>query len=375
MKNTLLSMIIILLSLLLFTACSQKSEIKKQNKEELLEIKDYTKAKLERISFEEIKDFEDDNLDLALEVFKKDCVKSKKNKLLRNVCIQSIEYTNGKEFFTKYFTPYILNNKLNNNLGLITGYYEPLLYGSRIKTDKYRYAVYKTPHDLVSVNLGLFKKKLKGKKIKGKVIKSRLVPYDERALILQRNDLDAICYVDSKIDLFFLQIQGSGKVQFESGEVINVGYSSQNGRKYYAIGKEFVKNGLIPRKDISLQSIKKYLLEHPQEVDRILNLNKSFVFFIENENSATGALGVPLVAKRNIAVDKSYIPLGFPVFINTKNPKTKEDINQLVIAADVGGAIKGEIRADFFFGNGSEAEELAGTMKEKGKLILLIPSI
>ena len=360
MKNTLLS---ITLLILFFTGCSQK-----------FENKDFTKAKLEKISFDEIEDFKKDDLDLALEVFKKDCAKSARNKFLKQACIESTFHNNGKEFFTENFTPYILNNKNNNNKGLITGYYEPLLYGSRIKTDKYKYAVYKTPHDLVRVNLGKFKKSLKGKRIKGKVVKNRLVPYDTRAQILKRNDLEAICYVDSKIDLFFLQIQGSGKVQFEDGQIINVGYSSQNGREYYAIGKELIKKGLVSRKDISLQSIKKYLLANPKEVNRILNLNKSFVFFIENENSATGALGVPLVANRNLAVDRKYIPLGFPVFISTNNPKTKEPINQLMVAADVGGAIKGEIRADFFFGNGAQAEELAGIMKEKGKLILFIPN-
>ena len=124
-----------------------------------------------------------------------------------------------------------------------------------------------------------------------------------------------------------------------------------------------------------MQTIRNYLELNPHRLDEVLNSNASYVFFKEKENTATGSLNVPLIAKRNIAVDRNYIPLGMPVFIQTVNPKTKEPLNKLVVAADTGGAIKGEIRVDYFFGYGYEAEELAGIMKEKGRLFMLIPKI
>ncbi len=355
----------IIFFVLFISACSTKQYDKN--------FKQISQANLKEISFDEINGFYEDDLELAFNVFKKSCMKAKRYKLFHDVCEKSNSDTNAKDFFIKNFTPYMLYSKNNKNIGLITGYYEPLLYGSKIKNNRYKYPIYKVPNDLISVHLGSIYPKLKDYRLRGKIKNNKLIAYEERKNIKYKSNLEVITYVDNKIDLFFLHIQGSGKVKLDTGEIINIAYANQNGRKYFAIGKYFIKNKLIKRKNISLQSIKKYLYEHPFEVDKILNLNKSYVFFSQSSKSATGALGVELTAKRNLAVDKKYIPLGMPVFINTNNPQNRQDINRLMVASDVGGAIKGEIRADFFWGHGKEAEHLAGLMKEKGTLILLIP--
>ncbi|MGP2657460.1 murein transglycosylase A [Malaciobacter sp. WC5094] len=329
---------------------------------------------LKKSTYDYMHGFFDDDLDEALIVFKKACEKASKNHIFENVCENSLYYENGEEFFTKYFTPRILvSNK--GDLGLITGYYEPLLYGSLKKTQRYKYPIYKTPKDLVTLKDKQKYMNFKRFKYKAKVKDGLLYPYDSREQIEKREDLEPIVYVDNKVDLFFLHIQGSGRVQLENGEIINIGYANQNGRKYVAIGKTMLEKGYLEKENISLQTIKKFLDENPNKIDEILNTNPSYIFFTKNEQTATGSLGVPLLAKRNIAVDRRHIPLGMPVFIQTKNPKTKEPINKLVVAADTGGAIKGEVRADFFFGYGNNAEELAGLMKEKGRLFILVPKI
>ena len=346
--------------LFIFTGCSSKQ-------------KEHAPT-LKQSTYDYMHGFFDDDLDEALEAFKKACVSASKKQIFKNVCENSLYYENGEEFFTKYFTPRVLvSNK--GDLGLITGYYEPLLNGSLTKTDKYKYPIYKTPKDLINLRNKEKYQNFKRFKYKAKVKDGFLYPYDTREQIEKRDDLEAIVYVDNKVDLFFLHIQGSGRVKLENGQILNIGYANQNGRKYVAIGKTLIEQGYLEKQNVSLQSIKKFLDENPSKVDEILNSNPSYIFFTKKEQTATGSLGVPLLAKRNIAVDRRHIPLGMPVFIQTKNPKTKKPINRLVVAADTGGAIKGEVRADFFFGYGNNAEELAGLMKEKGRLFILVPKI
>ncbi|HIP13348.1 MAG TPA: peptidoglycan N-acetylmuramoylhydrolase [Arcobacter sp.] len=361
MKSIYLSIIIVLV----FSACQEKKVEKLEH---------ISKANLQKIEFKELVGFKEDNLNLALEVFQKSCKSRRVNKELKNVCKKAIKATNGKLFFTTHFIAYKLLNKKNSDQGLITGYYEPILQGSFTKTNIYKYPIYKTPKDLISVRLNSLYPKLKNYTLRGKVVGNKLVPYETREeLEKQKDKLEALLYVDSKVDRFFLEIQGSGKVRLENNEIVNVAYSNQNGRKYFAVGRQLIKDGSIKRKDMSLQAIKKWCDENPSKVDKLFNLNESTVFFTLSKKSATGSLGVPLVAKRNIAVDKKYIPLGFPVFLNTKNPIDNSDINILVTAADTGGAIKGDIRADLFWGNTKEAKLGAGKMAQRGLLTILIP--
>jgi membrane-bound lytic murein transglycosylase A len=352
--------------LLFLTGCQEKVE-KKPNVSEALFVK---------TKWAEMVGFEDDNLTKALDVFKKGCKAPRVNKNLKQVCKKSFETLDAKEFFTKNFTPYKLINKKGSTTGLITGYYEPILNGSFTKSEKYKYSVYKTPKDLITVRLSSIYPDLKKYTLRGKVVGNHLVPYESRKDLEKIKDkLEPLLYVDNKVDKFFLEIQGSGKVKLPDGEVINLAYAQQNGRKYYPIGRKLLEDGYISKKDMSLQSIKKWCDENPSKVDEVLNLNDSVVFFKKSFKTATGSLGVELVAKRNLAVDRSFIPLGFPVFINTTNPTTSTKINSLMVAADTGGAIKGDIRADFFWGNGDEAKLNAGKMAQKGRLTLLIPKL
>lgn len=348
-----------------FTGCAPKFEKKPH----------ISNANFQKSTWKELEGFEKDNHNKALEVFKKDCQKAKRYSNLQDICTIAIDTNNSNKFFKQNFTPYKLIGENGENEGLITGYYEPILNGSLEKTDKFKYPVYKKPKDLLTIDLSSLYPELKNYRLRGKVVGDKVVPYDSREELENKKDdnLEAICYVDDKIDLFFMQIQGSGKVQLQNGTILNIGYAQQNGHAYYAIGKKLIEDGYIKREDISLQSIRKWLKENPSKIDEILNLNQSYVFFRKSEKTATGSLGTQLTANRNLAVDRDFIPLGYPVFIDTTNPITKEPIKQIMVAADTGGAIKGEIRADFFFGNSKEAEELAGRMKQKGKLYILVP--
>ncbi|RLA83146.1 MAG: peptidoglycan N-acetylmuramoylhydrolase [Epsilonproteobacteria bacterium] len=361
-----------LIALFIFAGCSAKIEQKKN----------ISNATVQKADWDEIVGFEADDLTFALQVFQKDCKVSKKYDNLKEVCKKTNDInatTNAKDFFMSNFTPYKLLENKKKDTGIITGYYEPLLNGNRYKTKKYKYPVYSIPSDLLTIDIKKAYPKLKDYLLRGKLEGNKIVPYYTRAQIeaidpTKSIHLKPICYVDDKIDLFFLHIQGSGKIKFPNGKILNIAYAQQNGRKYYAIGKKLIKLGVLTKSEVSLQSIKKWLIENPDKIDEILNLNNSYVFFKHSIKAATGSLGTQLVANRNLAVDRKYIPLGFPVFINTTNPITNKPINQLMIAADTGGAIKGKIRADFFFGNGEEAQELAGKMKQQGKLYIFIPN-
>jgi len=352
---------------LIITGCSQKES-------KLETLPEISKAKLKKIEFKELEGFYEDDLTFAFNVFKKDCKRAKRYDLFKNVCQKANTFSNASQFFNENFTPYELYNNDGTNQGLITGYYEPLLQGSRTKSEKYKYPIYKTPKDMLTIDLSKAYPELKKYRLRGKIVNGKVIAYDDREALNRRSDLEPIVYVDDEIDLFFLQIQGSGKVRLDSGELINVGYASQNGHKYHAIGRTLYKEGLLKKEDLSLQGIKKYLKQNPKRVEEILNKNRSYVFFVERENSATGALGTQLVGGRNLAVDRKYIPLGMPVFINTKNTVSGDKIDRLMVAADVGGAIKGQIRADFYYGYGENAELWAGGMKDRGRLTILVPN-
>jgi len=362
----------IFISVLLFSGCSQKIE----------QLSSISKSNLQKIDMNELDGFNTDDLSISLDVFLKDCQARKQNSKLLKVCAEAKKETSKndpKNFFLKNFTAYQLLSDDESKEGLITGYYEPLLQGSLHKTKRFKYPVYALPKNLYTIDMSSAYKSLSNYRLRGKIKGNKIVPYDTRKEIEKSNyeknpNLNPICFVDNKIDLFFLQIQGSGKVQLENGKIINIGYAGQNGRPYYSIGRKLIQIGAIEKKDVSLQTIRKWLVENPSKVDEILHLNQSYVFFTKKAKTATGSLGTELTANRNLAVDRKSIPLGFPVFIKTTNPLTSKPINQLMVAADTGGAIKGKIRADFFFGNGEKAQDLAGKMKQKGELFIFVPN-
>ncbi len=265
--------------------------------------------------------------------------------------------------------------------GLFTGYYEPLLKGSRRRTETYDVPLLRRPNDLLVVRLGQFDPKLKGKRIRGRIAEGRLVPYSERAAIEKATPApeDAIVWVDDPIDSFFLHIQGSGRVELHDGAVVRVGYAEQNGRKYVAIGRELIRRGAIARKDISMQSIRAWLEANPDQARAIMNKNPSYIFFHELKGPGPlGSLGVPLTAGRSLAIDRRHLPLGTPFWLDTTAPNPDPDrpddvVRRLMVAQDTGGAIRGALRGDVFWGHGRDAAAVAGRMKHRGRLTLLLP--
>ena len=287
-----------------------------------------------------------------------------------------------RSYFETWFQPLAARADGGSEEGLFTGYYEPLLDGSREPSERYHVPLYGRPSDLVSVDLGLFREDLKGRRIAGRIEDGRLIPYADRKEIekgaLTDRDLELV-WVDDPIDAFFLQIQGSGRVRLAEGGEIRVGYAAENGHPYYAIGRELVKRGELQKEEVSMQSIRRWLEEHPEEAPEVLSTNASYVFFQEIQGEGPlGAEGVPLVPERSLAVDRKHWPLGVPLWLDTMAPDAEENapdrpLRRLVIAQDTGGAIRGPIRGDVFWGAGDEAAEIAGRMKHGGRMWVLVP--
>ncbi|MBZ0093058.1 MAG: murein transglycosylase A [Sulfuricellaceae bacterium] len=284
-----------------------------------------------------------------------------------------------REFFEAKLTPFQLIDASGGEEGLITGYYEPLLHGSRKPSARYRYPVYSAPDDLLTIDMASVYPELKGLRLRGRVDGKKVVPYYNRAEIddglapLKGREL---YWVDDAVELFFLQIQGSGRIQLENGELVRVGYADQNGYPYHSIGKKLVESGELSLDKASMQGIKDWAKRNPGKLKALLDYNASYVFFHELPNAdggPIGALGVPLSDGRSVAVDRHAIPLGAPIFLATSWPNSNRPLDRLMLAQDTGGAIRGAIRADFFWGFGPEAGKQAGAMKQSGRIWLLWP--
>ena len=283
-----------------------------------------------------------------------------------------------KDFFETYFQPYhVLAGK--DPEGLFTGYYEASLKGAPEKGGKYQYPLRARPEDLVMVDLGLFREELKGQRIAGRVVEGNLKPYERHTEIvagkLPAAQDKKLVWVDSPVDAFFVQIQGSGVVVFEDGSRMRIGYAGQNGHPYYAIGRELVKRGALEKENVSMQSIRDWLESHPSQAGEIMTTNASYVFFRElpddkGSDGPQGGEGVTLTGGRSLAVDHSLIPYGVPVWLDAGE---EEKIRRLMVAQDTGGAIRGPVRGDVFWGYGADAERLAGNMKAKGQYWFLLP--
>lgn len=270
-----------------------------------------------------------------------------------------------------------------NPEGLFTGYYESTLNGSRTKKGPYQYPLLGRPSDLVMVELGDFRDELKGQRIAGRVIDGKLKPYESRAEIesgkLPSAQYHPVVWLDDKHDAFFVQVQGSGVVHLDDGSIMRVGYDGQNGHLYYAIGRELVKRGIYKKDEVSMDTIRNWLAQNPDKAEELMNTNPSFVFFRETEDDGSGAgpkggEGVVLTAKRSLAIDHGKLPYGFPVYISIDYAdENGRKLDRLVMAQDTGGAIKGAVRGDVYWGSGATAEKMAGPMKAKGKYYFLIP--
>lgn len=261
--------------------------------------------------------------------------------------------------------------------GLFTGYYEAALNGSRTRHGPYQTPLRKRPADLVMVELGEFREALKGQRIAGRVINGSLKPYEDHRAIdegkLPGDTELPIVWVDDPVKAFFLQIQGSGRVMLDDGSTINVGYAGQNGHSYYAVGRELVKRGYLSKDDVTMQTIEAWLKAHPDQAKEIMYTNPSYVFFEEqNKGGPLGGENVVLTPGYSIAVDRSKIAYGVPVWISIPDSAIGKFEN-LMVAQDTGGAIRGPVRGDIFFGYGPEAEAKAGGMKAQGRWWFLLP--
>jgi len=285
-------------------------------------------------------------------------------------------------FFESFFDPHQVVAPDGSNSGLITGYYEPLLRGSRKKGGPYQTPLYKVPDDMVIIDIGSVYPELANKRVRGRLKGKRVVPYPAREEI-SRSGLpgNELIWVDDAVEAFFLEVQGSGRVQLPDGETVRVAYADQNGRPYQSIGKWLVQKGELTTEQATAQGIKAWIDGHPTRQQELFNANPSYVFFKEEKLpdpkvGPKGTLNVPLTPQRSVAIDRSQLPLGAPVYLNTTLPGDDElPLQRLMLAQDTGGAIKGAIRLDLFFGFGSEAADFAGRMKQRGNIWVLLPKL
>ncbi len=299
-------------------------------------------------------------------------------------CAAAAQLTNPdnaqvRRFFERHFQPHALSDGEGQAEGMVTGYYEPLLLGSRQRSAQFAQPVLGVPDDLLTIDLSAVFPELKNKRVRGRLEGNKVLPYWTRGeIVRQGGKLPArtLAWVDDAIELFFLQIQGSGRIQLPDGQLMRVNYADQNGHPYQSIGRILVERGDLKLEDASMQGIQAWARANPARLDELLNSNPSFVFFRElpsSNDGPLGALGVPLTAERSIAIDPRAVPLGAPVFLATTRPNSNEALQRLVMAQDTGGAIKGAVRADFFWGFGKEAGRQAGRMKQSGRLWVLLP--
>jgi membrane-bound lytic murein transglycosylase A len=305
----------------------------------------------------------------------------------RAACAAAAQVPDGnaaaaRAFFEANFTPFALSNAATGSAtGLFTGYYEPEVAGSRIATPAYRTPLLSRPPDLMQVDLGDFAPDLKGRHITGRLRAGTLVPYYDRAEIeagaLARRRLEILWLADP-VDAFVLQIQGSGRVRLPDGRVVRVTYAGQNGRPYVPIGRVLADRGEMRLDAVSMPAIRAWLAAHPDQAKAVMDQNPSYVFFREADDlrpddGPPGALGANLTPGRSAAVDPAFIPLGAPLFVATTDPLNGATLRRLMVAEDTGGAIKGPVRADLFWGWGKDAETRAGLMRAQGTAWVLLP--
>jgi membrane-bound lytic murein transglycosylase A len=280
-----------------------------------------------------------------------------------------------RQYFEANFVPNLVRAADGADTGLITGYYEPLLRGSRTRGGVYQTALHKVPDDLITIDLAGLYPELKGMRLRGKLVGKKIIPYNSRADI-ENVDANQMLWVDDAVEAFFLQVQGSGRVQLDdSRETVRVAYADQNGHPYKSIGRWLVEKGELTLAQASAQGIKAWIVANPTRQQELFNANPSYVFFKEERLpdpsvGPKGAQGVPLTP---VAIDAAFLPLGAPIYLATTEANSEVPLQRLVMGQDTGGAIRGAIRADFFYGFGSQAAESAGRMKQRGMVWVLLP--
>lgn len=267
---------------------------------------------------------------------------------------------------------------------LFTGYYEPLLHGGRTRSDRFPVPVHSRPKDLVEIDLSPFARDLKGRRIVGRYTGRTVVPYPDRRRIRNDTAFDRkarpIAWLRDEVDLFNLMVQGSGKIRFDDGEVMDVHFDGSNGRAYRSIGRLLIDQGRIGKDEMSMQAIRDYLKAHPEEAHSVMDHNPRYIFFRRIEKGPLGALGVSLTPLRSLAVDRKVFPMAALAFIELPVPRLDEEglvegwqpHHGFVLTQDTGSAITGPGRADLFWGHGPAAESAAGRLKHGGRIYLLV---
>ncbi|WGF86872.1 murein transglycosylase A [Marinivivus vitaminiproducens] len=363
-------------------------------------------AVLTELGFDDIEGWTDDRHSAALAAFRRSCGPILRRDPARDVgtgraarpaavwqeaCRDASELgpepddAAARAFFERRFTPYRVESARNGSGGVFTGYYEPQLRGSRTAHGAYATPLYRLPQDLITADLGAFHDDLAGRKLTGRIEDGALVPYYDRAAI-DRGALGGrgleIVYVDDPVAAFFLHVQGSGQVVLDTGQTVRVGYAGQNGRAYRAIGRDLIAMGEVPAEAMSMQAIRDWLITHPERAAGLMARNPSYIFFTERSELAAaegplGAQGVSLTPERSMAVDPRFLPLGAPVWLEAASPGPEHPapLRRLMVAQDTGGAIRGVVRGDVFWGAGSHAETIAGHMKADGSYVVLLPGV
>jgi len=307
--------------------------------------------------------WQDDSAGEAWTAFLRSCATLGKRTAWQAVCADAAampppDDAAARTFFEQRFQPYQASQEDGSTEGMITGYYEPLLKGDRVRSARARFPLYAAPDDLITVDLASVYPELKNLRLRGRLAGNKLVPYPTRKEIEAANGNGfkgkPIAWAEDPVELFFLQIQGSGRIELPDGSHLRVGYADQNGHPYQSIGKLLVERGELKLEQASMQGIKDWGAKNPDKLPELLASNPSFVFFRELPDGLPG-------------------PLGAPVLLASTQPNSPLPLNRLVMAQDTGGAIRGGVRADFFWGFGNAAGELAGRMKQRGRMWVLLP--
>jgi membrane-bound lytic murein transglycosylase A len=344
-----------------------------------------TRGRLKPGAWQDLPDWRREPVKPALEAFLRSCGVLEKADPWKPACAgaRALPASAGEAevaaYFESAFDPHQVLNPDDSPTGMVTGYYEPLLRGSRSRSARYRYPLYAPPQDMLTIDLGSLHPDLRNRRLRGRIDGNRVVPY------LARGDIERepsplrgleIAWAEDPVEVFFLHIQGSGQVELESGERLRVGYADQNGHPFKSLGRLLIDRGELAADKASMQGIKDWARRNPAKTQEFLNANPSYVFFRELPRhlpGPLGALGVPLTPERSVAVDPRVVPLGAPVYLSTTWPNAVDPLQRLMVAQDTGGAITGAVRVDFFWGFGDAAGALAGRMRQGGRMWVLLP--
>lgn len=319
---------------------------------------------LKEVPFNNLEDWQYDDMNLAFNAFSLSCLKPQKSdalitfdqKKLKNICKIQKDYfpVNAKSFFEENFVPHLISYN-SKSTGTFTGYHEAFINASRTRTAQYQYPIYKKPDDLRKTQLYY---------TRGEINQG----------VLNNRNLELL-WTDDLVELFFTHIQGSAIVNLNDGEKIRIGFAAKNNQAYFAIGKYLIQQDYIKKENMSAKQIKLWLNNNPQQMDKVMNMNDSYIFFreVKAKHGPIGGQGVELTANRSIAIDKKYLPYGLPIWLETATTLNKKPLKQLFITQDTGSAIKGAIRGDIFFGSDKNAKELASKQNSKGIYYILLP--